>query len=380
MPCRLRHRLTLLLPVAALLMLAQAQPASAARHAPNLRVTSAKLTTSTSRVSVSATIRNSGSRAAQRSKLDLTTGKLRLARVTLGKLKTGRSRRVKLAAPLARLAAGSYRLRLCADATRLVRERSERDNCRVAGTLTISPDPDPDPASGVPSDPIGFLPGVRQYNAGAGGYWYWISPTYDVTHQTPTKLFVWFHGCSGQNFWDIYNVAPQADENYIAVAPDGAEYGCWNMDSDSQRAVNVIDNVATHFNIDRRRVVLGGYSSGADLSFRTAFFNSTRIAGILVENAAPFRDIGVSRASALAAAGTKFKTVLLAHTEDAVYPIEELREEVSAMQGAGFPVELVERAGNHWDNDDDVAGTGTVLDMRNILLPYLALDWTSPGS
>ena len=55
-----------------------------------------------------------------------------------------------------------------------------------------------------------------------------------------------------------------------------------------------IADVKTHFNIDPRQVVLGGYSSGGDLSYRIAFTHSTEIAGVLAENTAPFRDTGLT--------------------------------------------------------------------------------------
>ena len=46
----------------------------------------------------------------------------------------------------------------------------------------------------------------------------------------------------------------------------------------------------THFNVDRRRVILGGYSSGGDLAYRTGFRHSSTFAGLLIENSSPFRD------------------------------------------------------------------------------------------
>ncbi len=62
----------------------------------------------------------------------------------------------------------------------------------------------------------------------------------------------------------------------------------------------------THFNIDPRRVILGGYSSGGDIAYRTAFYNANSFAGVLAVNTSPFRDTGSSQQDSLAAAAWKF--------------------------------------------------------------------------
>jgi hypothetical protein len=75
--------------------------------------------------------------------------------------------------------------------------------------------------------------------------------------------------------------------------------------------------------------------------------------------------------------------VHLAHRQDAVYPIDGVESETSAMTTAGFPVTLVERDGGHYDDPGDVenghAVPGTDADLRSYLLPALDLGWLSPG-
>lgn len=360
----------------ALAALIAAAPAGAA-SGPNLKLRNPQARIGAEVVRGAVTVRNVGNRRAGRSKIAVKAGGTTLIRVAVPRLRADRTRRIEFSAPLTKLAPGNRRLKLCADATRRIREIRERDNCRVIGRV-VTPAPAPaTPVSTVPNDPIAFDTDQRNYLAAAGGYWFWVPASYDTTHNTPTKLFLWLHGCGGMNQWEIYNVAPPPDGNYIALAPDGREGACWDMNADPTRVFGVLADVATHFNIDRRRIVLGGYSSGADLAYRTAFFNSRWIAGILVENASPFRDIGVSESAALAAAQFKFRTVHLAHTEDDTYQIALVRSEVATMQAAGFPVTLIERPGGHWENDTPTGGTN--YDMRTLLLPYLAEDWTSPG-
>jgi hypothetical protein len=70
--------------------------------------------------------------------------------------------------------------------------------------------------------------------------------------------------------------------------------------------------------------------------------------------------------------------VHLAHTEDWTYPIDGVRSETAAMKAAGFPVQLIERPGTHWDNDN--GNTGTNYDIKTLLLPHLGDGWTSGGT
>ena len=93
-------------------------------------------------------------------------------------------------------------------------------------------------------------------------------------HTTPITLFVWMHGCGGQGAGDIYTVAPGGDQSYIAIALGGREGACWDLNTDTAKVLAAIANVKTHFNINPRRVILGGYSSGGDLAYRTAFYNA----------------------------------------------------------------------------------------------------------
>jgi predicted esterase len=123
-------------------------------------------------------------------------------------------------------------------------------------------------------------------------------------------------------------------------------------------------------------VVIGGYSSGGDLAYRTAFYNANTFAGLLAENTSPFRDTGSSQSDSLAAAAWKFNVVHLAHSQDETYPIAGVKDEVNAMKDAGFPVTFVERPGTH--ADPDTADSGTDHDLRTILLPHMNDDWQSP--
>jgi hypothetical protein len=229
--------------------------------------------------------------------------------------------------------------------------------------------------SSVPTAPLDYTPDTVFK---VGNYWIDVPASYDATNQTPTELLVWSHGCGGESKYDIYDVAATAGgPTYIAIALDGREGGCWDVNADPASVLAAVADVKTHFNIDPRRVVLGGYSSGGDLSYRVAFTHSTEIAGVLAENTAPFRDTGLTPDEALAAP-FHFHVVHLAHTEDDTYPIDLVRSETGAVKAAGVPGDgwdslvRVERPGAHYDDN-------TTSDLKTFLLPHLADGWLSPG-
>jgi predicted esterase len=401
-------------------------PGSAARRTvprPDLVVSRGSVRASGGNLTGSFVVHNSGRGravgAASASLTARTAGRNRvLERFAVRALSRAGSRTVKVHLKVPRgLPAGLLRLRACADGRGAVRERSESNNCRTVGRLRVAgsgahgpppamppptpapgpastptpaqspgpaaaPTPAPGPASSVPTDPIPFTPGTVLPPGGGRTYWTYVPVAYDATHATPMTLLVWSHGCGGQSAGDIDTVSPGGGQSWISIAVDGREAdaqgngGCWDPNSDSALLLAAIANVKTHFNIDPRRVILGGYSSGGDLSYRTAFYNSAMFAGVLAENTSPFRDTGSSQSASLAAATFKFHVVHVAHTEDAEYPIAGVESETDAMTAAGFPLTLIKRPGTHYD--PDTATTGTDHDLRTYLLPHLDDGWLSP--
>ncbi len=272
------------------------------------------------------------------------------------------------------LPSGSFPLQACADSAGAVAESSETNNCRQVGTLKIGGVP----SSSVPPNPIQFSKEtVFTLSSAQSNYWIFVPSSYDETHRTPTELFVWLHGCGGQASGDIYTVSPGgAGQGYISIAVGGREGDCWDPNSDQTKVLAAITSVESHFNVDPHRVVIGGYSSGGDLAYRTAFYHAKTFAGLLAENTTPFRDTGSTQSASLAAATWKFHVVQLAHTEDDVYPIDTVRRETDALAAAGFPVQRIERPGHHYDNS--TADSGTDHDLQTLLLPHLGDGWRSP--
>jgi hypothetical protein len=279
---------------------------------------------------------------------------------------------------------------------------STQTGCRMVGTINVpvarsSPPGGPPagqaptaapsppqalPLSTVPTNPIAFQAEMPFLLADSqGNYWADVPASYDPSHQTPTTLFVWLHGCGGYSEGDIYTVSPEG-RDWISIAVGGREGDCWDPNADQSKVLAAIADVETHFNVDRHRVILGGYSSGGDLSYRLAFYDADQFAGVLAENTSPFRDTGSTESASLAAAAWKFNVVHLAHLQDTEYPIAGVREETDAMIAAGFPLQRIEVDGGHYDEPGEIenghAVPGTDADLITYLLPYIDAGWRSP--
>ncbi|WP_445148611.1 CARDB domain-containing protein [Baekduia sp. Peel2402] len=368
--------------------------AAKVRPRADLVVARGTLTVASGRIAGTVVVRNDGRRSAGETSLSVLVrpkGARRertAGRVSVTALRAGTSRTVRVALKLPSGVTLPATARVCADAGHRVTERREGNNCKGLGTLsagapttppgpgaTPAPVPAPAPTTPTPPAPVSSVPTAPiAYTAdqpfALDGSWVVVPSAYDRTHKTPTQLLLWMHGCGGRSDGDIYTVMPPADGRYIALALGGRDDGdgCWDVNTDSTAVLTAVAAIKTHFNIDPRRIVLGGYSSGGDLAYRVAFYNSGKFAGVLAENTSPFRDTGSTQAASLAAATYKFPVVHLAHTEDDTYDIDGVRGEVNAMKNAGFSVDLIERPGTHSDANTD-------SDLQTLLLPRLAEPW-----
>ncbi len=258
----------------------------------------------------------------------------------------------------------------------------------LTGDVPPPSTPTSEPVSTVPTDPIPYVAGQPfEVEDGATDYWAFVPETYDASNETATPLLIWLHGCGGYSEGDIWVVDPgeeaQPPQDWLTVAVGGREGSCWVPSVDEAKVMAALADVETHFNVDRRRVILGGYSSGGDLAYRTGFRHSSTFAGLLIENSSPFRDTESSQAESLAAATTKLHIVHLAHLQDTTYPIAGVRTETAAVKAAGFPIELIEVPGEHWNDEGDIvaghAVPGTDADLRELLLPHIDDGWTAPA-
>jgi len=256
------------------------------------------------------------------------------------------------------------------------------DNVSVVAKTSLPKPPSPTPAPlsptpTPPSAPMAVNPGnVVTLASPLGPYHAFVPQTYDASHRTPARLLVWMHGCGGNSYGDAWVVSPSASQSWITLSVGGRDGGCWSVGRDTRMVLAAIDDLQRRLNIDRRRIVIGGYSSGADMAYRTAFYNAGRFAGVIAADSAPFRDTGSTQAASIAAASWKLNIAHLAHLGDKVYPIERVRAELDALVAAGFPVRRIERPGTHFDKG--TATSGTTFDIRRDLLPLLDGAWLAP--
>ena len=335
-----------------LLVLASLAPVSAdVVSRPDLKVTkgSVALSPGGERIAGRFTVRNAGSRPARSSTSYVqakVSGKWRyVTELRILSLAPGENAKYTFnsAAPNS-LRRGSHAVRVCLDVKKKVKEAREGNNCLSLGKVALT------------HGPFGYQVGQKFFHRIDGGaYWGWVPDGYDDA--TPSALFVWLHGCGGHNEFDIETYRPDPADGYVMVAPAGAEGECWSppgSGADEAIVTATIADASEHFAIDPERIVLGGYSSGGDLSYRYAYRHSAAIEAVLVANSAPFDDTGLSSEEAIAAAGSsKFRVVHLAHLGDGVYPIEDVREELQILVDHAFPVTKIERPGAHYDHNTD---------------------------
>jgi predicted esterase len=254
------------------------------------------------------------------------------------------------------------------------------------------------------------------------GYWAVVPPSdsYDPSNQTPATLVVWMHGCYGSAEADSYALTSQfnGDRPYILISLNGPESEsdsgrqCWDAgdQTDVNQVLTDITNAETHFNIDRRRVIIAGYSSGGDLAWLTMFTHAKTFAGILAANTNPVRDNafgGSGIQTAITGAAWKFNGIQLSHAQDDTYHVDAcgsagepgcdsgtdpdvgVRPQVNALSAAGFNVTLTVKNGHHYDADtpadcdyeDTPCTGGTNDDIVNSLLSTVGSDgWEAPTS
>lgn len=407
---RLRaRRLGLACALACLALGAFASAANAAPTPPqvSLKITEGSVTTDGGRLKGSARVGNNGAPISSRFFVDLIvvqSGPDRLLRRTsVARLATGASKLVHYNQNLPdNLPIGRHQIWACAAHSGALPEPSILIGCRQLGSVYVpvprliptpvaptptppagppAPQPTPPaPGSTVPTAPLAYEAGVPQVVNDANNGYYWVDApaSYDRSGQTPIALLVWLPGCEQQASQEIYTVSPATvgsgatPRDWISITVGERENECWNPSTDGSLVTTAIADVETHFNIDRHRVILGGYSGGGSLAYRLAFYDADQFAGLLVENTWPFHETGSTQSASLAAAAWKFHVVHLAHLQDTVHPIAQVREETQAMVAAGFPLQRVEV------NGTDFEEPGTDADIVTYLLPHIDDGWRSP--
>jgi predicted esterase len=430
--------------IAAAAVLAAAVPGVAAGSTPNsghhrhghprrpdLTIARGSLASAKGSITGSFVVKNAGGRTATKSQAVVLVAAGATRRVVqvyaVRALKPGGTEEEAVSEPVPDgLPVGTFPIRACADYKHTVKESRTGNDCMKVGSVTVASgqpggnpgpggNPNPGPVSTVPTAPANLPPdtptffadGRGQYGGQANtpdhtftsGYYAVVPTSYDPSNQTPTTLLVWLHGCGGEARYDISDVSTgvSASRHYVAIAPSGPEGvdsapNCWDPNADVPKVLADIAQAETQFNIERRRVIIAGYSSGGDLGYRTIFENAKTFAGILAMNTSPYRDTGKSLDELVAGAAWKFNIVQIAHDMDDTYPPGPsgadpgVTATINQLKADGFPVDYLIRPGHHYDADTCPPGglpnpacIGTTYDLQHYLLPHVDADgWLAP--
>jgi poly(3-hydroxybutyrate) depolymerase len=217
----------------------------------------------------------------------------------------------------------------------------------------------PPPGCGpVAKDRDGFF----QRDTAAVSYVGYVPKSYSGA---PTTLVIGLHGCrdEAKNFaaWAVNPYETRDAQSYIGISLGGRDGACWSTPSDAKLVFAALEDVSKCFYVNKRKVVLAGYSSGGILAYNVAFGQAKTFAGLLIENS------GLAGANP-ASAAWKMPVAHIAHRDDGDFPLSAVHADWAKLEAAGIPVIKREVKGTHDGDSGDWSG---------FLLPQLA-SWRSP--
>jgi len=236
------------------------------------------------------------------------------------------------------------------------------------GGTTVDPNagagPKPTATCSVSKDSAGFF----TRTSSASSYVAYVPASYDGT--TPMRLIVGVHGCgdSAMNFatWGVNPYDTRTSQEHIGISIGGADGRCWNA-SDDAKVLAAVDDISSCFWVHQKKVVLAGFSSGGELSYRLGLSQASRFAGILIEDSGLYAANGNPDAL-LANASWKINIAHRTHTSDPVFPLAKVKADWAKTTAAGFPLVTSETPGAH---------DGTSADWATWLIPQSST-WVAP--
>jgi len=159
----------------------------------------------------------------------------------------------------------------------------------------------------------------------------------------PVPLLVALHGSGGNGAAMIAAWQRESDANgFIVVAPDALHAQAWNgLDDGPGFLRKVIDDVASHHLIDRRRVYLFGHSAGAHFALLMALLESQYFAAAAVHAGA----IPEGSSRYVGAMRRPIPIALWSGRDDRMVPIEFARATRDLLRLSGVPAQLHELRG-----------------------------------
>jgi predicted esterase len=215
-----------------------------------------------------------------------------------------------------------------------------------------NPGPPPPSTCSISKDADGFF----SRTSAKSPYVAYVPASYSPSQ--PMRVIVGLHGCSDNalNFakWGVNPWAGRATQQHIGISV-GGETGsnkCWSMGNDDDKVWAAVEDLAKCFWVNRSKVVVAGFSSGGQLAYRVGMTQSSKFAGILIENSGAYAS-GLAVPSLLSSATWKIPIAHYAHTSDSVFPITKVRADWSVIQSSSFPLTKTESSGGHDGSSDD---------------------------
>ena len=184
------------------------------------------------------------------------------------------------------------------------------------------------------------------------------------------RLIVGVHGCgdSAANFaqWGVNPYDTRSTQDWIGISIGGEDGNCWNA-ADDVKVLAAVDDISQCFWVHQKKVVLAGFSSGGELTYRLGLGQASRFAGLLIEDSGLYA-ANSNPSGLLATATWKINIAHRAHSSDTVFPLATVQADWAKTTAAGFPLTTSVVAGTH---------DGTSTDWFSWLIPQSAT-WTAP--
>jgi poly(3-hydroxybutyrate) depolymerase len=173
--------------------------------------------------------------------------------------------------------------------------------------------------------------------------------------KSPAPLIVLLHG-SGRDGNSLVEKWKDlaAKEGFIIAGPDAESGGGWSAPRDGPDFLHeLVEELKSKYSIDPQRVYLFGHSAGAVFALMMAMAESEYFAATAI-HAGAFRD--PDEYKVIASATRKIPLAIWVGTNDAFFPLSDVRATRDAFRTKGFTIEVTEMPGHtHWYYD--VAGS-----------------------
>jgi len=171
-----------------------------------------------------------------------------------------------------------------------------------------------------------------------------------VTQSTPAPLVLLLHG-SGRNGLSLVEKWKDlaAKENFIIVGPDATDSRGWNIPQDGPDFLHaLVESLKSKHPVNSRKVYLFGHSAGAVFSLYMSLYESEYFAATSVHAGMLTPD----SYSAIDLAQRKTPMLIIVGTNDAFFPLKDVRATRDELNKRGFSVRLTEVPKHtHWYYD-----------------------------